>query len=142
MHGSFLNAVEKIGLGELQHQKNRTLTLCNVLDMSLLDAARLCTFTNKSAFDEMSLSLEEASSVLEDVRPLNFDMSSALEDVRTLTFDMSSALEDASSVLEDLRPLTSFRRPFNKLTRSPMPPPPTVVFKYIRLTNKIHGDGS
>jgi hypothetical protein len=151
VHGFFLNAVEKseLPVGESQHQaENHRLTLCNVLDMSLLDAARLCTFSNKSAFDEVSTlildvssTLEDASSVLEDVRPLTFDVSSTLEDassvledVRPLTFDVSSLTFDVSSVLEDVRPLTSFRRPFNKLTRTSMPSPSTVVFEYIRLT--------
>ena len=50
-----LYAAEKSRLSKLRHQaENRRLTLCKVLDISLLDAARLRTFSNKSAFDNVS----------------------------------------------------------------------------------------
>lgn len=114
MNGVFLHAAEKSGLSRLQYQdKNRRLTLCNVLDMSLLDAPSSFTFSNRSSFDEvspltfdMSLAFEDTSSAFEDVSPLTFDVSSAFKDVSPLTFDISLVFEDVSSVFEDVSPLT------------------------------------
>ena len=103
----FLNAAEKSGFSEMQHQgQNRRLTLCKVLDMSLLDATSLRTFSNKSAFDDVSLAFD-------DVSPSTFDVSLAFDDVSPLTFDVSPAFEDLSpstfdlsSSFDDLSPLT------------------------------------
>jgi hypothetical protein len=108
VNGVFLHAAEKSGLSRLQYQdENRRLTLCNVLDMSLLDAPSSFTFSNRSSFDEvspltfdMSLAFEDTSSAFEDVSPLTFDVSSAFKDVSPLTFDISLVFEDVSSVFE------------------------------------------
>ena len=110
MNGVFLHAAEKSGLSGLQYQdENRRLTLCNVLDMSLLDTPSSFTFSNRSSFDEvspltfdMSLAFEDTSSAFEDVSPLTFDVSSAFKDVSPLTFDISLVFEDVSSVFEDM----------------------------------------
>ena len=83
-------AAEKNGLSKLQHQaENRRLTLCNVLDMSLLDAESWRTFSNKSVFDNVSLAFDNVSSAFEDVSPVTFDVSSAFEDVSPVTFNVS-----------------------------------------------------
>jgi hypothetical protein len=96
----FSYAAEKNGLSKLQHQaENRRLTLCNVVDMSLLDAASLRTFSNKSVFDDVSLAFDDVSSTFEDVSPVTFDVS-------PLTFDVSSAFDDVSSAFEDVSPVT------------------------------------
>jgi hypothetical protein len=63
--------------------ENRRLTLSTMFDMSLLNAASFCTFSNKSAFDKVS--------------PLTFVMSLAFEDVSMLTFDFSSSFNNLSA---------------------------------------------
>ena len=96
----FSYAAEKNGLSKLQHQaENRRLTLCNVLDMSLLDAASLCTFSNKSLFDNVSLGFDNVSSAFKDVSLVTFNVS-------PLTFDASLAFEDVSPVTFNVSPLT------------------------------------
>jgi hypothetical protein len=66
--------------------------------MSLLDTASLCTLSNKSAFNKVSLSFEDASSVLEDVNTLNGLKSSNTElTSKALTFGVSSVFEDLSA---------------------------------------------
>jgi hypothetical protein len=110
----FLNAAEKSGFSEMQHQgQNRRLTLCKVLDMSLLDATSLRTFSNKSAFDDVSLAFDDVSPstfdvslAFDDVSPLTFDVSPAFEDLSPSTFDLSSSFDDLSSSFDDLSPLT------------------------------------
>jgi hypothetical protein len=57
--------------------------------MSLLAAARLRTFSNKSAFEDVSLAFEDVSSAFENVSPLTFDVS-------PLTLDLSPSLDDLS----------------------------------------------
>jgi hypothetical protein len=72
----FSYAAKKNGLSELQHQtENRQLTLHNVLDMSLLDAASLHTFSNKSVFDDVSLAFDNVRSAFKDVSPVTFNVS-------------------------------------------------------------------
>ena len=72
----FSYAAEKNGLSKLRHQtENRRLTFRNVLDMSLLDAASLRTFSNKLVFDDVSLAFDDVSSAFEDVSPVTFDVS-------------------------------------------------------------------
>ena len=89
-----MNAAEKKGLSKCQDQsKNRKLTLCNWLVMSSLDAARLRTFSNKLAFDEVS-------SRFEDVSSLTFDMSSPFEDVSSPTFEFSMTMVSFSFSFE------------------------------------------
>jgi hypothetical protein len=105
----------------MQHQgENHRLTLCKVLNMSLLDATSLRTFSNNSRFDDVSPLtfdvspvFDNVSSAFEDVRPSTFDVSSAFEDVRPLTFNVSMAFDDVSpltfdlsSSFDDVSPLT------------------------------------
>src|SRR6202051_814701 len=67
--------------------------------MSLLDAVRLRTFSNKSAFDDVSFAFDH-------VRPLTLDMSSAFEDVSPSTCDVSSVFDDVSPLTLNVSPLT------------------------------------
>jgi hypothetical protein len=57
--------------------------------MSLLAAVRLRTFSNKSAFEDVSLSTFYVSMVFKDV-------SSAFKDVSPLTLDLSPLLDNLS----------------------------------------------
>jgi hypothetical protein len=91
-------------MSSLQHQAENhfRLTLCKVLDMSLLDAPSLFTFSNKPVFDEVRPLTSDVSSAFEDESMLTFDVSSVFEDMSLLTFDVSSAFEDVSSAFEDV----------------------------------------
>jgi hypothetical protein len=116
----FLYAAKKNGLSKLLHQaENHRLTLCNVLDMSLLDAASLCTFSNKSLFDNVSLGFDNVSSAFKDVSPvtfnvslLTFDVSSAFEDVSPWTFDLRLSFDDLSVAFDDWSARMSLACPF------------------------------
>ena len=93
----FLYAAEKSGLSGLHHQaENYRLTLCKVLDMSLLDSASLHTFSNKSAFDDMSFAFDDVSSAFEDVSTLTLDVSSMFDDASLAFDDMNSSFNDFS----------------------------------------------
>jgi hypothetical protein len=108
-------------MSSLQHQAENhfRLTLCKVLDMSLLDAPSLFTFSNKPVFDEVrpltfdvSSAFEDVSSAFEDVTLLTFDMSSAFEDVSLSFEDVSLSFEDVSLAFEDLSARISLACPF------------------------------
>ena len=77
--------------------------------MSVLDAARLRTFSNKSAFDDVSFAFDDVSFAFDDVSPLTLDVSpstldvsSVLNDVSPLTLSLSPSLDDLSSSFDDL----------------------------------------
>jgi hypothetical protein len=64
--------------------------------MSVLDAARLRTFSNKSAFDDVSPSTLDVSSVFDDVSPLTLNLSPSLDDLSSSFDDLSSSFDDFS----------------------------------------------
>ena len=77
--------------------------------MSVLDAARLRTFSNKSAFDDVSFAFDDVSFAFDDVSPLTLDVSpstldvsSVFNDVSLLTLSLSPSLDDLSSSFDDL----------------------------------------
>jgi hypothetical protein len=97
----------------LQHQaENCGHTLCKVLDISLLAAARLRTFSNKSAFEDVSLVFEDVSPSTFDVSPLTLDLSPSLDDLSPSTLNLSPSLDDLSSSFDDLSLRMSLACPF------------------------------
>ena len=80
--------------------------------MSVLDAARLRTFSNKSAFDDVSFAFDDVSPLTLDVSPSTLDVSSVFNDVSPLTLSLSLSLDDLSSSFDDLSLRMSLACPF------------------------------